>query len=184
MLTDKQIRNAIETGKLKIEPFDEKSLKASRYDIRLGKYILIPKNTSKTIDLTNPDVQPEYDKVDITKTGYTLNPGDFVLGQTDELLTLDSDIGIFIDGSTTAARLGLSIHQCSTFIPPGQDAHIITLELLNGGPWKIKLSYKLRIGKLIIFQTSEKNTIPTKVYNRYNGQKETTGAVIKLNNDG
>lgn len=183
MLTDNQIKKLIDLEKLKIEPFDGKNLKASRYDIHLGRYILKPKNVIEVMDLSDPRIQPEYEKIDISEDDFMLNPGDFVLGQTLEMLELDSDIGIFIDGSTTPARLGITIHQSATFVPPGQDSHIITLEIFNAGPWKVKLPYNLRIGKLIFFKTSEKNKISTKAHNRYNGQKETTGAIIQKNNE-
>lgn len=43
MLTDKQIKGLIKVNKVTIEPYDEKNLKAGKYDIHLGRYILIPK---------------------------------------------------------------------------------------------------------------------------------------------
>lgn len=150
--------------------------------MHLGQYILIPKKSSQIIDLADPKVQPGYEKKDLSIEPFILNPGQFILGQTLELVGLESDIGMFIDGSSTVARLGLTVHLSSSFIPPGQDPHIITLEIYNAGPWKVKLSWNLRVGKLVMFQYSEENTITAKTYNRYNGQQEVTGAKIKQNN--
>lgn len=184
MLTDKQIQGLIDQKKITIDPFDVKSLKTSRYDVHLGRFILKPINIGEVIDLADPKVQPEYEKIDMSEVGHVVNPGEFLLGQTLEKFALDSDTGMFIDGSSTPARLGVTIHQSSTFVPPGQDLHIITLEMFNAGPWKIKLQNKLRIGKVIFFQSSEKNSRPTSLFNRYNGQSEATGAILKPNNEG
>jgi len=62
---------------------------------------------------------------------------------------------------------------------PGQDDHIITLEIFNASPFKIKIYPGLQIGKLIFFQSSEKNEISYKEYGKYAGQSETTGAKIE-----
>jgi len=179
MLSDKQIKKLIHLKKVTVTPYDESNLKAGKYDVHLGRYVLIPKKTKKIVDLYYPKFQPQYGREDISKKSFILNPGQFILGQTLEVIGLDSDIGMFIDGSTTMARLGILIHLSSTFIPPGQDPHIITLEIFNAGAWKVALSYKVKVGKLLVFKYSEKNAIAAKTFNRYNGQREATGAKIE-----
>ncbi|MDO8429444.1 MAG: dCTP deaminase [Candidatus Daviesbacteria bacterium] len=179
MLTDKQIKRLIKQRNISVEPFDEKNVKAGKLDIHLGQFILKPKSSTKVIDPQQLNFNPEYTKYDLMKDGYILKPGEFILGQTLELIGLDSNTGMFLDGSTTMARLGLTIHQSSMFVPPGQDPHILTLEILNSGIWKVRLSYKLRVGKVVVFRYSENNTTDAKVFNQYNGQKEVTGAIFR-----
>lgn len=179
MLTDTQIKTLLDNKKISVSDFDESNLKAGKYDIRLGHIILKPKNIGEVIDPVSPRAKPEYEKVDIAQDGfYILKPGEFVLGQTHELIGLDSDVGMLLDGNTTLARLGLMIHMTAMFINPGQDPGIITLEMFNAGPWQIKLSYKMIMGKLLVFQYSENNKISNKSYNKYNAQKETVGALL------
>jgi dCTP deaminase len=182
MLTDGEIKDLIKRKSITIKPYDEKCIKAGKYDIHLGRYILVPEEPLKLINPADSTIQPSYKRKDITKKGYILEPGKFILGQTLEVIGLSSDVGMFIDGSTTMARLGLTIHLSSSFIPPGQDPHIITLEIFNAGIWKIKLTHNLRIGKLIMFKYQKSNMIEAKTFNKYNGQKEPIGAVIKKNN--
>jgi len=178
MLTDTQIKKYIKSARIRITPFDEKLVKTSSYQIRLGNTLLIPEN-GQLIDLKNPDEQPRYKKVELTEEGYILKPKEFILGQTLEKIAMDSDILIFADGRSTLARLGISIHQSSMSLLPGQDDHIITLEIFNASPFKIKIYPGLQIGKLIFFQSSEKNEISYKEYGKYAGQSETTGAKIE-----
>lgn len=182
MLTDRQIKNLILEKKILIEPYDEKNCRAGKYDIHLGQYLLVPSNPGQLIDPAQPTIQPTYQRIDLLEEPYILAPGQFVLGQTHERIGLHTTIGMLIDGSSTVARLGMTIHQTSTFIPPGQDPHIITLEIANVGPWPLKLTHRLRIGKVVIFEFSQENEVSSKSFNRYNGQQHTTGAILTENN--
>lgn len=183
MLTDRQIEDSIKSGRFSVAPFHKKNIRTSRYNVHLGSTILKPINIGQTINPADPKIQPEYQEIDILNSNYVLKSGDFVLGQTLEKVGLDSDLGLFVDGSSTLARLGLSICQTASFITPGQDPHIIVLEFYNAGPWNIELSYNLKIGKLIVFRSSEMNRTPMREFNRYGGQSVSTGAIILENNE-
>ena len=183
MLTDRQIKKLVADKKVTIAPYDENNVMAGKYNIHLGRYLLKPLNQGGVIDFDNIETQPKYEKLDLKEESFILEPGQFVLGQTNEEIGLSSDVGMFLDGSTSFARVGVTIHQSAFFIPPVQDPHIITLEFYNAGPWRVKLSYLLRVGKLIAFSYSEANKISAKMYNRYNGQKETTGSILMGNNE-
>src|SRR5260221_11724 len=109
MLSDNQIKELLRKGKITIEPDDEKHIKAGKYNLHLGRFILVPKDMEQIIDPANPVVQPIYRKKDISKEGFILEPKKFVLGQTLEIIGLDADIGMLLDGSSTLARLGITI---------------------------------------------------------------------------
>lgn len=179
MLADTQIKKLIGEGKITITPFDEKQLGPSNYKVSLGDILLVPK-AGELIDLKAADTDVPYEEVVMGEEGYILEPGDFVLGQTKELVAMDSDIGMFIDGRSTLARLGVSIHQSSTTLLPGQGDHIVTLEIFNAGKFRVKIYPNLKVGKLIFFQSTEKNSQGYKeLKGQYSGQKKTTGAKIK-----
>lgn len=178
MLTDHEILEFIKARRLIIDPFDETKLRSGKCEVQLGRYVLIPEKTERIIDPADETGEPPYRKIDIKENPYVMTPGTFILAQTDEKIGLDGDFSMYIDGRSTLARLGLSIHQTSTYIPPGQDPHIITLELFNAGIWSIRLSYKMHIGHLNIFKFSSKNTVEARHYNQYNGQSEVTGAIF------
>ncbi|CAG1020429.1 dCTP deaminase [Patescibacteria group bacterium] len=178
ILTDTEILNLIQQKKITIEPFNEKHLRAGKYEVHLGQYILKPQNKGALIDPTIEGSKPEYKKFDLKEEAFILKPGMFILGQTNELIGLDSDTAMFIDGGSSIARLGLTIHQSASYIPPGQDPHIITLEIYNAGIWDVKLSFGLRIGKLITFRFNQKNKTDERSNNPYNGQKEATGSLF------
>lgn len=179
MLTDNEVFQLIQQQKITIDPFDTKHLKAGKYEVHLGKTILVPKEPGKLIDPLDESTKPEYETIDLKNEEFILKPGMFVLGQTIEMIGLDGDVAMMIDGSTSFARVGMSVHISASVIPPGQDPHIITLEIFNAGIWSIKLSEGLRVGKLISFKFNEKNKIEARDYNQYNGQKVTTGSIFK-----
>lgn len=183
MLADNEFLSLLRRGDIFISDFSDKNLKAGKYDVFLGRYLLVPDPDTKEVDPTNLKKSPKYIKHDLEKQPYTLKPKHFVLGQTQEEIGLSNKVGMFIDGSTTLARIGLTIHQSALYIPPGQDPHIITLELFNCSPWSIVLSYKMRIGKIIAFKYDKPNTISARDFNKYNAQKETTGANFNKNKD-
>lgn len=175
MLTDKEIKEFIKQSKISIDPYDEKCVKPSNYEIHLGTTFLLPK-PDMVIDIKKGQI-PDYEKVSVSENeGILLEPRQFLLGQTSEKISLDSDIGCFIDGRSTFARIGISIHQSATFVLPGQDPHIITLEIFNAGNFKVRVYPHDKIGKLIFFKTAESNEQAYKDYGRYAGQSETTGA--------
>ncbi len=179
MLSDREIKKYIGQGKIKISPFVASQLGPSHYKVRLGKTLLIPK-AGQLIDLRLSEVEVPYKKIELTEMGYILEPNQFLLGQTLELVAMDKDILIFIDGRSILARLGISIHQCSTTLLPGQESHIITLEIFNAGKFRVKLYPNLKVGKIIFFQSKLKNSKGNSEYGGlYSGQKETTGAKLK-----
>lgn len=178
MLTDAQIRQYVQQGKISITPFSEDAIGSGNYQVRLGSMILVPEE-GQTVDLKEANPSIVYTEISMDPdTGYTLKPKGFILGQTLEKIAMDDDIGMLIDGRSTLARLGMSIHQSSTTMLPGQDAHIVTLEIFNAGNFTIKIYPEMKIGKLVMFQSSEPNQKPYRHYGQYSGQQQTTAAKL------
>jgi dCTP deaminase len=174
MLVDNQIREEIKNGNIHINPYNEENISPAAYYFALGKTLLTPNEGQKVSVVRGPN--PTYAKIDLSQNTYVIKPGEFILGQTHEELSLGNNIGMLIDGRTSIARLGLTIHKTATFIQPGHSSSIITLEIYNTGNIEIELSYKMPIAKGIFFKSSKPSD---KSYNEsgiYPLQKETMGA--------
>lgn len=63
---------------------------------------------------------------------FRLHPGEFVLAQTLERIRIPEDLVGFVEGRSSWARLGITIHVTAPKIDPGFDA-TITLEMANFG---------------------------------------------------
>ena len=176
MLVDTQIMEAIQDGDITITPYDEKCVDFSAYDFHLGQHLLLPKS-GQTIRFDS-GVNPEYEKIDIADTPYIIKPGEFLLAQTSEVLTIAKNIGMLVDGRTTLARLGLTIHQTAILISPGHTDSIITLELANVGNFNIELVAGMKIGKGIFFRTSKPSSRAYNETGKYPQQKEVMGAIL------
>src|SRR6476660_225389 len=100
MLTDKEVKRFIKLKKITIDPYDESSVRAGKYDLHLGLNILVPQKTSKVVDPQKP-VNLPYKQLNIEKKAFVLAPGKFILGQTKELIGLAGDMGMLLDGSTS-----------------------------------------------------------------------------------
>ena len=88
---------------------------------------------------------------------HTIRPGDFVLGITYERVTLPLESGIAarVEGRSSLARIGLTVHLTAPTIQAGWTGRI-TLEMVNQGPWPIKLRpYELRVCQLIFERVGE-----------------------------
>lgn len=72
---------------------------------------------------------------------FLLNPGGFVLAQTLETVYIPPDLVGLVEGRSSWARIGVTIHVTSPKIDPGFNSHI-TLEMSNLG----KVPVNLRAG--------------------------------------
>lgn len=70
---------------------------------------------------------------------FTLEPKEFVLAMTHERVKIPRDLIAVIEGRSTYARVGLSMHQTAPWIQPGFDGQIV-LEIMNNGPLRIELT--------------------------------------------
>jgi len=177
MLSDRDILAALEEGLLTITPFDTKQLRPAGITMQLGKEILIPQPV-ELIDLKG-DQELEYDRVEITpEKPFVLQPQQFVLGHTEEVLSVGTKLGFTIEGRSTLARLGISVEQSSTIVDPGHHERPITLEIYNCGPSAVTLYRGLSVAKCLVFKLSSEAGRSFDKYARYSGQKSGVGKPI------
>jgi dCTP deaminase len=70
---------------------------------------------------------------------YELPPGEFVLALTHESVRIPKHLIGLVEGRSTYARMGLSMHQTAPWIQPGWSGPIV-LEIANHGTFTIKLT--------------------------------------------
>lgn len=151
MFSDTDIRAAIESGDLVVEPFAAKSIRPAGLTLHLGANILKPL-PGKVVDIKH-GIYPDYQETVIQdEEPYLLHSGEFVLAHTFELITVGAQIGFLIEGRSTLARLGLTVVQTAMLVYPGHRQRTVTLELANHGPNAILLYPRMKIARVALFR--------------------------------
>lgn len=166
ILTDREIRIAIESRTIDIEPaptdaaFSSTSLDLT-LDEELTEFKKYPPGIETIIDPAGPGYKYETVSAAITESkhisqedGYLLNPHILVLGWTKEHIDLKntSRIAARVEGKSSLARLGLGIHITAPTIHAGFKGRI-RLEIVNHGEIPIRLRRGMSMCQLIFEQT-------------------------------
>lgn len=177
VLSDRSIREAIEAGRIAIDPFDWADLQPSSVDVHLDRVFRVFNNTRY------PYIDVRTEQPDLTSRvtvdddePFVLHPGEFVLGQTLECVTLPDDVVARLEGTSSLGRLGLLIHSTAGYVDPGWRGNL-TLELSNVANLPITLYQGMRIGQLSFAQMSTPVDRPygsAAIGSRYFGQREPT----------
>ncbi len=184
LLSDRDIRASIESGRIGLEPLDMSLIQPSSMDVRLDRFFRLFDNHKY------PFIDPREQQDDLTRfievepnEAFILHPGEFVLGSTFEFVSLGDDIAARLEGKSSLGRLGLLTHSTAGFVDPGFKGHV-TLELSNTATLPIKLWPGMKIGQLCFFQLSSASENPygsAKYGSRYQGQRGPTASRSYLN---
>ncbi len=148
ILSDRSIREALESGRIGIEPYVATNVQPSSIDICLDRFFRVFRNHTATVIDVKENQEDLTELVEINDGDcFVLHPGEFALGSTAERLTVGNDLVARIEGKSSLGRLGLLIHSTAGFIDPGFDGHI-TLELSNVANLPITLYPGMRIGQI------------------------------------
>jgi dCTP deaminase len=179
LLSDRDIRAELASGRVVLSPFDEEMVQPSSVDVRLDRYFRLFDNHKY------PVIDPAEDQPELTRLvevapdePFVLHPGEFVLGSTYEVTTLPDDVAARLEGKSSLGRLGLLTHSTAGFIDPGFSGHV-TLELSNVATLPIKLWPGMKIGQLCFFRLSSPAEHPygsEKYGSRYQGQRGPTAS--------
>jgi dCTP deaminase len=104
ILSDKRIKEEIEKGTIKIEPFERESLGTNSYDVHLGRHLAV--YTSTELDAKKHNAIEHFE---IPEEGYVLQPGVLYLGVTQEYTETHAHVP-FLEGKSSTGRLGIDIH--------------------------------------------------------------------------
>lgn len=169
ILTRNEILNAVQTGDIVIDPFEESALDAASYDMTLYHQIRVFIEGLNEIDLMEM-AQDASTLLNITRiidvpaeSYYLLKPGELVLGMTLEKLTLPPNIAGSLEGRSRFARMGLMVHVTASFLQPGINNTRQVFEIFNASRNAIKLRSGVRIAQ-VIFERCEGNATYAGVY--------------------
>ena len=184
LLSDKDIKAEIGSGRVGMEPYDEAMVQPSSIDVRLDRFFRVFENHRY------PHIDPSTEQPELTREvatvgdePFVLHPGEFVLGSTYEVVTLPNDIAARLEGKSSLGRLGLLTHSTAGFIDPGFSGHV-TLELANVATLPILLYPGMKIGQVCFFRMTSESEHPygSSVYgSRYHGQRGPTPSRSHLN---
>jgi dCTP deaminase len=150
VLAQPEIRTRVEAGEIRFDPpLNEEQWRSASIDLRLGTRFTKLQGARgfkfaphaglgqlgllwKTMDLPP---QNEFDQ----PNSLCLEPGEFILAMTHERVVIPNDLIALVEGRSTYARLGLSMHQTAPWIQPGWAGRIV-LEIKNHGPIRVELT--------------------------------------------
>jgi dCTP deaminase len=184
VLSDRTIRAEIDAGRIAIDPFDPELVQPSSVDVRVdSSFRVFHNNRYAFIDVRQPmEDLTELVEVDGGRP-FILHPGEFVLGQTLERVTLPDDLVARLEGKSSLGRLGLLIHSTAGFVDSGFSGNL-TLELSNVANLPITIYQGMPIGQLSFMRMDgpvERPYGSRETSNKYQGQTEPTPSRFYLN---
>ena len=184
LLSDRDIRSEISSGRVLVEPFEPGMIQPSSVDVRLDRFFRVFENHKYSV------IDPSIEQSELTREVevaddefFILHPGELVLASTYEVITLPDDIAGRLEGKSSLGRLGLLTHSTAGFIDPGFSGHI-TLELSTVANLPVKLFPGMKIGQLCLIKLSSPAEHPygsAQYGSRYQGQRGPTPSRSWLN---
>lgn len=184
LLSDRDIRSAIDSGALGIEPFEPGNVQPSSVDVRLDRFFRVFNNSKYT------HIDPKLQQDELTSLveveegdAFVLHPGEFVLASTLEKFTLPDNLAGRLEGKSSLGRLGLLTHSTAGFIDPGFSGYV-TLELSNVANLPMTLWPGMKVGQMAIFRMSSPAEVPYgtgSLGSKYQGQRGPTPSRAYLN---
>ena len=103
LLSDRDIRAQVESGRVKIDPYAPELIQPSSIDVRLDRFFRVFENHRY------PHIDPAVEQPDLTRLvetandePFVLHPGEFALASTYEVVTLPDDIAGRLEGKALA----------------------------------------------------------------------------------
>ena len=178
ILSDRDIRAAIDAGRIRITPSIDldKHMGSCSIDFRLGNTFMIFEHSRFSyIDPRQPQSIGEAMRtIEVADDEpFIMQAGEFALASTVESLELPDDLLGRLEGRSSIARLGITVHSTAAVFEPGW-VGTATMELSNLGRMPVALYPGMRICSF----TFERLTSPVmtpyrkKEGNKYAGQIE------------
>ena len=176
ILSDRDIRAALASGRIAIDPMPDldAQLGSVSVDFRLGRTFMVFEHSRFSfIDPRQPqsigDAMRTIEVAD--DEPFIMQPGDFALASTVECLTLPDDLLGRLEGRSSIARLGITVHSTAAVFEPGW-VGTATMELSNLGRMAVALYPGMRICAFSFEEVSSPVSVPyrLKAGNKYAGQ--------------
>ena len=177
VLSDRTIRAEIEAGRISVDPYDASLVQPSSIDVRVDRRFRVFRNSRYPYIDVRQAMEELTEPVEVTGgEAFILHPGEFVLGQTLEQVTLPDDLVARLEGKSSLGRLGLLIHSTAGFVDPGFSGNL-TLELSNVANLPITIYEAMPIGQISFMRMDgpvERPYGSDAMGSKYQGQGEPT----------
>ncbi len=178
ILSDGDIRQALDSGRIALDPAPDldKHLGSCSIDCRLGNtFMVFEYSRHSFIDPRQPQSIGDAMRTIEIEDGdaFMMQPGDFALASTMESLTLPNDLLARLEGRSSIARLGITVHSTAAVFEPGWSG-TATMELSNLGRMAVALYPGMRICSFTFQQMLSPAQVPysRKVNAKYAGQHD------------
>jgi dCTP deaminase len=143
ILSQRDLRKLVKSKKITFTPeLEEKQWGEASIDLRLGSQFTWYKKDVHGVTLSVARGLSTLGGLNLWETeelaSYKLLPGNLVLALTHESVTVPKSLIARVEGRSTYARVGLSMHHTAPWIQPGWDGPIV-LEISNHGSIPIEL---------------------------------------------
>ena len=146
LMSDLTIGALLADGELTIDPLGEDAIQPCSVDVRLDDLLLL----FRDVDEIDPQERQELTfPKQVSPVGFSLMPGEFVLGTTMERVDCSAGYALTFTGKSSLARLGLTVHQTAGHVDPGFSGRI-TLEISNVNKSPIRLRPGMWIGQILV----------------------------------
>ena len=184
VLSDRSIRTEIEAGRIVIDPYDADLIQPSSIDVRVDRRFRVFQNSRYPYIDVRQAMEDLTELVEVQgEEPFILHPGEFVLGQTLERVTLPNDLVARLEGKSSLGRLGLLIHSTAGFVDSGFSGNL-TLELSNVANLPITIYHGMPIGQISFMRMDSPVERPYgsgDTHSKYQGQGEPTPSRFYLN---
>lgn len=152
-LSDTDIKKAVKSGEITLEPFSTSRLQPASYDILLGnKFVENDASSTHYVDPARKIYAKTTEKIIKDGDEFILHPGVSVLGLSKEFFGTDHFL-IQVGGKSSLARIGLMIHNTAGIINPGHFLNI-TFEITNQSNIPIILRPGMEIAQITFSKLS------------------------------
>ncbi len=176
ILSDVHILEALDAGRIAISPAPDLAVQLGSVsiDFRLGTTFMVFEHSRHSfIDPRSPQSIGEAMRtIEVDEDeAFIMQPGDFALASTMETLELADDLLGRLEGRSSIARLGITVHSTAAVFEPGWIG-TATMELSNLGRMAVALYPGMRICAFSFEQVSSAVRVPyrDKLNNKYAGQ--------------
>jgi dCTP deaminase len=168
ILSDRDIKEALCSGEIVVNPLWEDAIRPASVDLHLDKYFLVFDSQKYSVIDPKKPLDDMMKEIVITEDEpFVLHPGDFALGMIYEETGVSESLVGRLEGKSSVGRMGLLIHITAGFLDPGNSLKM-TLELHNTANLPIYLYYKMPIAQMAF----EKMVSPCeKPYTKASGSK-------------
>ncbi|MCF2136266.1 MAG: dCTP deaminase [Candidatus Thorarchaeota archaeon] len=176
MLSDSGILTAIENSEIAIDPFDETALGPCSIDLTLDSVFRIY-HEGKAVDIkSKTQVDDSTELVDTEGQPFTIQPRQFVLGQTKETIMVSENYAALLEGRSSIARLGIIVHAAG-LVNPGtgiKKKTKLTLEIFCENASPVLLYPGMKIVQIMFVQLSSpaRRKYDARPGSKYIGQEE------------